>query len=253
MESQARPDEAWPGAAGLGVARQARPGLAWQALARQGRRGVAWHGQARRGKAGVAWLGVPSKGQARHSRHVATISNLFFFIMEKQFRFRSGSRIKGDVDANVVGKELERIADKHDGIRAQDVVDESTPEDAALHPCFTWDDKIAANEHRKHQARSIVRSVRVIYPDKEESEPAFVHVRHESEEDVAGCYQRSRVVASNFSLYENAWRAARERLASAVRALRELEELGLQCMTDTSNVSVAKEKASEAYELMSTK
>ena len=207
-------------------------------------------GTTRPGPAGVAWLGVPSKGQARHSRHVATI---IFFIMEKQFRFRSGSRIKGDVDANVVGKELERIADKHDGIRAQDVVDESTPEDAVLHPCFTWDDQIAANEHRKHQARSIVRSVRVVYPDKEESEPAFVHVRHESEEDAVGSYQRSRVVASNFSLYENAWRAARERLASAVRALRELEELGLQCMTDTSNVSVAKEKASEAYELMSTK
>ena len=183
------------------------------------RHGPAWQGVARQ-----AWRGwACSKGQARHSRHLATI---IFFIMEKQFHFRSGSRIKGDVDANVVGEELERIADKHDGIRAQDVVDESTPEDAVLHPCFTWDNEMAANEHRKHQARSIVRSVRVIYHDKKESEPAFVHVRHESQEDVAGYYQRSRVVASNFSLYENAWRAARERLASAVKALRELEELG---------------------------
>lgn len=200
-------------------------------------------------------MGVPSQGQAQHNRHVATISNLFF-TMEKQFHFRSGSRIKGNVDANVVGEELERIADKHDGINAQDVVDESTPENAVLHPCFTWDDKTAANEHRKHQARSIVRSIRVTYPDREESEPAFVHVRYENEQDepvMAGYYQRSRVVASNFNLYDNAWRAARERLASAVKALRELEELGLQYIADTSNVSAAKEKVSEAYELMSAK
>lgn len=185
----------------------------------------------------------------------------FSFIMEKQFQFRSGSRIKGSIDANVVGEELERIADKHDGITAQGVVDESTPEDAALHPCFTWDNEIAANEFRKHEARNIVRSVRVVYPDKTDSEPAFVHIRYEGDEDepvTAGYYQRSRIVASDFSLYENAWRAARERLSSAVNSLRELEELGRQCMTDTSAaradaVSAAKEKAHEAYELMSAK
>jgi|DEB0MinimDraft_6_1074348.scaffolds.fasta_scaffold20938_1 hypothetical protein len=181
--------------------------------------------------------------------------------MEKQFQFRSGSRIKGSINANVVGEELERIADKHDGITAQGVVDESTPEDAALHPCFTWDNEVAANEFRKHEARNIVRSVRVVYPDKTDSEPAFVHIRYEGDEDepvTAGYYQRSRIVASDFSLYENAWRAARERLSSAVNALRELEELGRQCMTDTSAaradvVSAAKEKANEAYELMSAK
>ena len=184
--------------------------------------------------------------------------------MEKQFQFRSGSRIKGNINANVTGRELERIADKHDGITAQGVVDESTPKDAALHPCFTWDNEVAANEFRKHEARNIVRSVRVVYPDKTDSEPAFVHIRHlrnECDEDepvTAGYYQRSRIVASDFSLYENAWRAARERLSSAVKALRELEDLGRQCMTDTSAaradaVSAAKEKANEAYELMSAK
>lgn len=37
--------------------------------------------------------------------------------------------------------------------------------DSALHSCFEWDDTKAANEHRLLQARHLITSVEVEYPD----------------------------------------------------------------------------------------
>ena len=179
--------------------------------------------------------------------------------MEPIYQFRNGARIKGAVEAQTVGEELDRIRDKHEGLTPQTVVDESTPSDAPLHPCFTWDDAIAANEHRKAEARSIVRSVRVTYPDKEETEPAFVHIQRietgDGEPVEGGYYERARTVASNFSLFENAWRSAQQRLAAASSALEELEKLAVERMSDQSAaqaeaVSAARAKVAEAQDLL---
>ena len=63
------------------------------------------------------------------------------------------------VDAKTAGEELARICDQNNGLCPEDIVDESRPETAPLHPCFEWDDPTAAELYRQHQARGIVRCI----------------------------------------------------------------------------------------------
>jgi len=70
--------------------------------------------------------------------------------------------------ANVAGRELDRIRVAHNGLRPADVVDESRPEDAPLHPVFEWQDPIAAERWREHQARDLIRQVVVVPQPQEE-------------------------------------------------------------------------------------
>ena len=49
-------------------------------------------------------------------------------------------------------------------LNAQTLVDENRPVDAPLHNAFEWDDSIAGEEWRKHQARNIINAL-VITPE----------------------------------------------------------------------------------------
>lgn len=63
------------------------------------------------------------------------------------------------VDAQTAGEELERIYEDKGRLEPKEIVDESRPEEAPLHPCFEWDDPTAAELYRKHQAKQIIQSV----------------------------------------------------------------------------------------------
>ena len=66
----------------------------------------------------------------------------------KQERFKA--------NAQKVGEELERIPNKH----ASNVVNTARKaKGGELHKCFEWDDAIAGEEHRKEQARLILRMI----------------------------------------------------------------------------------------------
>lgn len=59
------------------------------------------------------------------------------------------------VSAQEAGEELERIYNTHGKMDPADIVDESRPDDAPLHPCFEWRDDVAAERWREQQARQI--------------------------------------------------------------------------------------------------
>lgn len=82
------------------------------------------------------------------------------------------------VDAQDAGEELDRIYQKHGGLSAKDIVDESRSETAPLHPCFEWNDAVAAEKYRENQASDIVRAIVMVAERDEESREvrAFVHV-----------------------------------------------------------------------------
>lgn len=63
------------------------------------------------------------------------------------------------VDAQTAGEELERIYQKHRELDPSDVVDESRPENAPLHPCFEWNDETAAELYRRSQAQTMIRCI----------------------------------------------------------------------------------------------
>ena len=95
-----------------------------------------------------------------------------------RYAWRVGA-VTGGVDAQVAGEELQRISDKSGGLAASAVVQESRPEAAPLHPAFEWDDAVAGERWRTHQARNLIRAVQVLPPaskPREKPAPVFVHV-----------------------------------------------------------------------------
>ncbi len=64
--------------------------------------------------------------------------------------------------AALVAAELQRIQGNRETLEPESVVFASRPEDAPLHPAFTWDDSEAAERWRVAQARDLQRGVRVV-------------------------------------------------------------------------------------------
>lgn len=195
---------AWPG-----QETQARRGAVRLGWARKRRRVVARPGVARQGNAGEARPGAAGFGQETQ----ALLSNCFLSM--SNYEFRNGAHIKG-VTADEAGDELARIYVEKGELTAPLVVDESRPEEAPLHPAFEWDDAIAAERHREHQARNIIRSVKVITEDKP-SEPVYVHVSS------VQSYKPVAEVVKCVSMYAEALLAATKRVEQAQHALDVLE------------------------------
>ena len=99
-----------------------------------------------------------------------------------KYGWADGARHKADAEA--VGAEIEALAFAGLVI-AEAVVERAEDPASVLHPCFQWNDTIAATEYRLEQARLIVRSL-VLVRAGENNEPerivrAFVCVRQENE------------------------------------------------------------------------
>ena len=65
------------------------------------------------------------------------------------------------VDAQTAGEELDRIYSTAGELTPAKVVDASRPATAPLHPCFEWDDAVAAEKWRENQAGAIIRNIAV--------------------------------------------------------------------------------------------
>jgi hypothetical protein len=67
-------------------------------------------------------------------------------------------------------QELQAIYEQHNTLTAELVVDTARDESHPLHSRFEWDDEVAGHRYRLHQARQLIRTVRVrVIP--EEGEP----------------------------------------------------------------------------------
>lgn len=78
----------------------------------------------------------------------------------KMYTWSEGSRI--NADAQVVGKELERLAKGAGGsLKAGYVVEQAKDSSSILHSLFEWDDEVAARLHREDYARYLMRSIRI--------------------------------------------------------------------------------------------
>ena len=116
-----------------------------------------------------------------------------------KFRYKPGRSVVG-IEPQAVGDELARINQIYGRLKPKILVDESRREDAILHEAFEWDDAIAGEEYRIHQARQIINVVQVI-PDQENAKPvqAFINVsvQAESDEDFERAYLPAQVVADD--------------------------------------------------------
>src|SRR5438105_923153 len=79
------------------------------------------------------------------------------------------------VDADIARQELLRINKRDGGITPSAVVEDARPEEAPLHCAFEWDDSLAGEEWRQHQARNLIRAVKIVGTTGRER-PAFLNV-----------------------------------------------------------------------------
>ena len=88
--------------------------------------------------------------------------------MKASWRKGYHSKIKADI----AFVELEKIKNDNGGIlTAGFVLAKAKAKNSRLHKVFEWDDSIAADEHRMLQARKLLQSIEVIYPESPKQTP----------------------------------------------------------------------------------
>lgn len=83
-------------------------------------------------------------------------------------------KVKGlyKADAEAVYSEITALGDS---FSPEQIVEAAKDETSELHKCFTWDDTIAAENWRKHQARVLVAQL-VVRTETSDNEPVAVRV-----------------------------------------------------------------------------
>ena len=125
-------------------------------------------------------------------------------------------------DANIAGKIFEEL-DATVGLSAESVVNVSRDENAPLHNEFEWDDEIAGEEWRKHQARRMISNL-TITMEIDNKEPVMVRAymsldRNESKFDSIG------TILTNEKKTTSLLNLAMKELISFERKYATLEEL----------------------------
>jgi hypothetical protein len=90
------------------------------------------------------------------------------------------------VDAEIVGREVERLGGAPQTVKVDDFIAAARPADSPLHPLFEWNLKDAAAAHWRQQARHILSSLVITVTSVSTNEPrstrAFLSTTPEGEE-----------------------------------------------------------------------
>lgn len=66
-----------------------------------------------------------------------------------------------DVDPEKAVQELERIESVYGALTPENILEGSKEVNSVLHGLFVWDDKLAANQYRLQQARTILNNIEI--------------------------------------------------------------------------------------------
>lgn len=137
-----------------------------------------------------------------------------------------------NVNPQVIGEALQRIADKDNGrLTPGAVVDAATPKSHPLHNHFEWDDATAASAFRLDQARALIRLVRV--EDDTSAEPPRAFLSAKDGDKI--CYHSFQAVMQSASLQLAVMNSAKRDLEAFKRRYR-----GLQDIFPELNTAIAK-------------
>ena len=136
--------------------------------------------------------------------------------MDMVFKFRESAGLGGN--AQVVGETFHAISKRNGKLTPVLVVDSARSVKSPLHRYFEWNDKKAADEHRKEQARYLISCVVTIEQDGEATRPvrSFVSINHS--------YEPIEVVMSNAGMREQALQDVRDAIGSLREKLKAFEE-----------------------------
>lgn len=147
--------------------------------------------------------------------------------MSKRYKYevaRMRKTIAG-VSADDVVCELSRIHEDNGVLTAKAVVDESRPEDAVLHPVFEWDDHVAGEKWREHEARELIRSVVVVSDDESERAPVFINTVRVVDGGVVRSYEPAQTVVRDKQMLESSLALLRHQVGGLLDTIRSIERM----------------------------
>ena len=150
---------------------------------------------------------------------------------QTQYKWRSGFCLTRKVDVSVVGETLESIREEAGLLTAEATVNAARPKNSPIHGCFTWNNDEAGEKYRLWEARSLIRSVRIIREDGRD-EPMFIHVTRRVEigdgdglDEPGSYYQSTRVALVNLDEWTAAVKHYMGKVTSAQEALADLQRI----------------------------
>ena len=119
------------------------------------------------------------------------------------------------VPAEVAGKVMEQIEEKHGEVTKELFLEASRPEDSPTHNCFEWDDSVAAEKYRLNQAYHVILDLEITIAEDTSGSlsPAYVNVIQKTSKESAK-YRSLEVAMSDDELRANV----------IANALREFEQ-----------------------------
>lgn len=146
----------------------------------------------------------------------------------KQVRYRPTYFGNKSVPAEQVYAELERLG-RTEALSRRRVVEAARPANAVLHALFEWNNRVAAESWRDHQAGKVINSVEIYQPQRPEEpvvfRPAFYHIPNPNP-GVAGSYVAREVLVENPDVFQRALTELLRNADGLERRVRDLRRLG---------------------------
>ena len=148
-----------------------------------------------------------------------------FTDVTKKYAWARGSvhRVDAETAATVTQK-----LEEEGRLTASELVNESRPENAPLHAEFEWDNAVAGEKYREHQARNIIHSL-VIVTEQQEPQKVYYHLykdepRYKSVEVILQNPDETEVMLKNAKREMEAFAKRYRRLEALTRVVEVIEE-----------------------------
>lgn len=118
-----------------------------------------------------------------------TIQNIFHCYTQAPMQKQEGKMLTATwgkhffkADATKCASEIMEICDQMESATPQQILEKARDESTELHKCFTWDDSIAAEKYRIHEARQIVCQLKIVEQDIDnKSKPTAIRVFYKTD------------------------------------------------------------------------
>ena len=135
------------------------------------------------------------------------------------YQYKTNLPYRFPVSAQVAGDVCEKL-EREGRLTPNALVDESRPADAPLHAAFEWDDAIAGEEWRRHQARNLIGALIIVTEPEKPSVRGFYKIESRS-----GGYEAIGTILKTESKYAALLKTAKSELTNFARKYRSLTEL----------------------------
>ena len=140
-----------------------------------------------------------------------------------KFSWQAGLGSLFKADAQLVGEEIMEIGEE---ATPQQILDKGRDKNTELHKCFEWDDDVAAEKYRLHQARTIVKTL-VLERSEEQKENNAPEIRAFRKTDLSPVsgYKPIVKIITNNDEYQKMLKLAYSELHAIKLKYQHLEEL----------------------------